>query len=287
MSTPVIQVLPNIITVAGYYMLAVDGNPSEQVGTTLEAQVVYVCPWASRWDFARQLRGGVTYSPDGTVLLTQPARYPYNPLLYCAEIQSMQPYSHDDTPATENGTVLQCKEAQLTAIFKTFQGSSSSAVLYTENFNACAEFITLPNDGLYWDAGKTIPAAAGSSPAYQLRKAEYTYTRNKAPLTLPANVISYINCVNTNAITSRTFGVTFAVGTMLYHGPSLDEDRLADGQAALKVKMTFSIMSQLWNKFPHAGAAGSGILTFDTIYKGDGNPLKPYDSKPLEELFYW
>jgi hypothetical protein len=301
MTTPapqltLVQIAPNVITVTGVSMEKNENSPSETVTDKgMEANIVWKVPFASRWQFIRELKGGVTVAGGDNTIFTQPHPYPYNPLMYCSTAR-ITPYNADQTPDTNVGGLAVCQYAfaLVTAHYITYPGGSGpnkdTQVLFNETYNPSAEFITLPAEGLYWNDANDVtptPIAPSSAPAYLLRKSEYVYTRNKAPLVIPAIVFDYQNCVNTNAITSRTFGRTFAAETLLYEGPSLSEDRMADGTSALRVSMKFAWQSVLWNTYPRPGFKGTGEMRFETIYKGDGNAFTPYKSKALENLMMW
>ena len=256
----------------------------------------------------------------GDILVFSPHQYPYNAQLVCNRV-SMRPEGRSiatgatwdsrinqtlvPTPDTVNnfvgantanqaanqtsgGAILECE--YVTPQEYTASGNGYQ-LFFKENLSPSTEFLTMPRNNLYWDAGQTIPINVNEAPAFEIKRWMWTVTRRKVCPTgtlLPLIRAAQGQVSNDNLV-SNFFAAGWNAGYVLFEGADLAPDSMNDGTPALQVNLKFKCSTVQWNKFPHVFNSASGV-NFDTIYNADGSAFKMFPTGALGPLIssaYW
>jgi hypothetical protein len=289
-----VSIYQNRITTS-FVEVAEGETPQESFGDRIEATRILRCAWGNRWQFAQELMPSVVPGSNlYNITLTLPHRYPYRTDLglFCDSVMISpwvgNPAAGSPGPNLDNGPKLAWEWAYLHAHYQTLQGDTANAILWQEQMRPCAEFITLPYNELYWDDAQDDPIDPSSAPAFILRKIEWTVTRRFAPLNFPPQVLSYQGKINSTQVRSGIYpGLIFAPFTLLYNGVEVEQDRFSNGLPAVKLIMHFTGMNQDWDTFPHHRNLTSEVMSFDPMYKSNGDAFFPFDDVDFENLFGW
>ena len=280
------------------------GSPEEDFeGDMLRAEAVYKIPWYKRWDIMQALMPSASPGRGMDLALTMPAQYPYRiDLQMYAKSCSCRPWvgspaagsagPHDSSDTA----VLRWQWGKLRIKFESLQNNNPRSLVWQESFAPAVEFVTASaqdtagNDKLWWEDG--TPIGTSSAPGLRIIRGEWTVTRRWAPLAFPAEIMDYQGMVNSAAVTSGVYpSLSFTAGQLLYDHFEPEQDRFADGSAAVKLTMHFMFMMQgTWLTFPRVLKAGSGIMPFEAIYKDKTatNRFLPFDNThDLNVLLGW
>ena len=157
--------------------------------------------------------------------------------------------------------------------------------LTDEDYKPAAEFRTLPTAKLFWDTAKTLPLDPDEAPGALDFTAEWIYTLRRMPF-IPAGVLEggttagLIGTTNSVAHTSRRYGVTFAIGTLLWGAPDVTAQTDCFGNAAYTLAYHLFYRPSLWNK-----AFASGSTTAAVIYNDAGTAFNQYPPKDWSAAF--
>ena len=280
-------------------------SPEAEIGQKMVGRRTLKCAWSQAWLLAQQLLGQVNFV-GGQIVFMHPQQFPYpsNPgqtvvPMYAKHVK-IKPYAAPGQGLVLSST-LNWAEAILEVSYEAPQSMDSSGMLWKEDYNPTAEFITLPaidatgKSILAWNSGGTDFVPPSASPGVEIRKAEWVVSWFKAPVSFYAfapGITEFVNCVNNTAIYSDSFGQTFAPGTLRYDAPHLEKDRFSDGSAALQISMHFQHNPMGWNKFPNIrNLDGGGNPTWGQIYVkqswGTWAAYKPFMAAELNGILPW
>lgn len=276
----------------------------------------FECAWTDRIDLAKQLVGSA-FLQYGTTIRTDPFEYPYGsagqvipgspvplgtpPVVHGVEVEPLQDIKA--SAGTVDTRFVTYVKAVVTATFRvptwkklpvpntTGQGTTGSYEWVTETLQPSAEFITMPNQKLWWDAAKTVPVDDQEAPGLLVKMEEWTRTRHRVIRTHPS-VFDLIGCVNKDPVASEKYNRTFEPETLLYTPPRLEPIVMPDGTKAHDLVMKFAYRPVGWNRFWRSGVTQDppeGPSTFKIwkpvpIYDDAGKPLnlyRPADFYPL------
>jgi hypothetical protein len=156
--------------------------------------------------------------------------------------------------------------------------------LFEESMDSSVEYRTTSNRTLWWDAlHVTNPVERDESPGRLVQLRRWSYTIRGLP-SLPTDLNTYNNTVNTVAMKSETYGETFPVGTVLYKAPHVTPTTGQAGEQRFDVTQEFHIRLEgsttgTWNK-----AYRAGYVDLQTVYTGAGAEFKQYGEKNLNNL---
>jgi hypothetical protein len=206
------------------------------------------CAWADRFTLATQLMGGVvagvTYAP---------AACPDVPAATCKRVR-IEGFGGPTGDATQTQAVY--SEAILQVFYATQQPGDPAAgpggLLYSEQIEGNARFLTMPHRNLYWADGSAL--ATAEAPAVIFRGLDWVFTRyNFAASSIPAWVFDLQGCVNDAPITSWRYNRTFAAGTLMYGTPLIATSATIAGSNGFNLTLRLSYQPQGWNNFPRHG----------------------------------
>jgi hypothetical protein len=297
--------------------------PTESAGDNAHATRVLRCRWQDRWTLAWQLGGGPCYlgatgaptaaqyntkysvsASSGDVALFSPHAYPYNQQLVCqsvsmaAEGNPIKGGAYDSRLVAANcpvNLINNFDHAILTCEYASPQEPNAGPWLnsfFKENFEPSTKFITLPRNNLFWDAGLTKPVNVNEAPGMEMKCWQWTVERRKIAIggTLLPLLSAMQGCVNSDTPSSAFVG-SFAAGTVLFEGATLEGDSFNDGTPAVKAKLKFKTQNVSFNLFPHVmGLGGAAGLKFDNLYTADGSQFYLYPTANLGNLIssaYW
>ena len=237
---------------------------------------VFEVAWADRITFAKQMTGFTTQDVSGTVTIVyiyEPHKYPDSSIknLYAKEANIAGLGVVTDDTAFTTQTVAKFDNAQVTISYETPeypQGTDVGTVYVSESLEPATEFLTMRTDGLGYSDG--VPLDEGEAPGYLIRMVDWVYTIHELNA-VPAEVLTLPGSVNSSKIFSKSLGLTFPVGTLLFGNPSLDRQHTADGATAWTVTFRLTYRPNGWNFFPRVVAAG-GDLVWSQIYPVALNP---------------
>lgn len=275
-----VQVLDNEISVS-YTEIGDEKSPTE--GANKEgprATRLLECTWANRWTLLKELLGWWEYNSNtDTVVIHRPHDYPHNQWAKCLDVNIL-PFGKD-VPSGVDGVSAYGK-ARLTVVY----GVPEEDDYASESLEPSAEFLTFPNEKLFWDAAKTEPLNEDEAPGVLLNTLNWIYNRHKMPY-IPVEILNLIGYVNAAAITSPTLGMTFPIETLLYQPPTLAREiSVVGGDYARltgwRIEFRFTYRPTGWNKFPKRGEA----FTFKDIYDDSGTLKKVYPLGDFTPLFW-
>ncbi len=238
----------------------IPGYPRESVSRESVTVVDKLqCDWTDRITLAKELAGfvvgGVLHRPHEYDAGEEPLYRVY------AKTVDIDPIIGLDSGG-------EYTKAQLTVTYGTLSydvdapGEQGSTLYVTENLEPASEFITLPNNGLFWGTDHK-QLESGESPAKIIRMVDWVYTIHHLGF-IPAWIWTHPGTVNNAAITSWELGKSFAAETLLCGNPSLSREITSEGATAWTITIRMTYRAETWNKFPRPSAAG-GILTWEYV----------------------
>lgn len=282
-----------------------------------KAVMSFECAWTDRIELAKQLAGGATLFPDGRTRRIDPFEYPYGtsgqvppgtsaplgtaPVCVGVEVEpladSRQSQNTDTRFSSYSKAIVAATFRVPTwkrlAVPTTSGGQAGDYEWVTETLEPSAEFITMPNQKLWWNAAKTEPVAESEAPGFLVKMMEWTRTRHRV-IRPHASVFDLQGCVNDSVLSSEKFNRQFAAETLLYVPPRLEPVVMPDGTKAHDLVMRFLYRAEGWNKFWHAGKTEEGPGTGDIwrpvpVYADrttPGRPLALYKPQPFDDLLW-
>lgn len=252
------------------------GSPHESMtdkGFTVRRTLITT--WANRLVLARKFKGGIQLAAN--VWHYSPAHF-WKDVPECMVTNvDMSPF--DERPMADAGDsrFAGYKMAQLEVTYETPQVGSGpdsytndkgEQIIFSEDIEPHAEFITLPNSRFFWkekahrtqkdeaqteyDTDIAVPVGETESPQKIVRTFAWVYTRHQMPV-IPAFMFDFIGKVNEKEVTSRTLGFTFPKWTLLFDEPKLSRDYTASGYKGWKVSMRMIYRPTTWQKFWRSG----------------------------------
>ncbi len=226
----------------------VNDSPAEKIGTEsgLTATRILKCAWGDRLDLSRQLLG-FAHESAGQIIFTEPHRYPHDTSIVALDI-SLSGF----------GATTASGDAEISAFLHAFLTVEYGPPLYelegertltSESFEGVAEFITIPNRKLYWDAGGAPREILGAdeAPGKLIKMINWVYTIHHI-FSIDAGYWNEVGKVNTLAIASPLFGITFEPETLLYNPPQLARETTTKGVKAWSMTLRFTHKASGWNK---------------------------------------
>jgi hypothetical protein len=137
------------------------------------------------------------------------------------------------------------EHAILTVDFESAEATEDE-VVYSESIEPTAEFLTLPHDGLFWDAGATEPIKVAEAPGVLLPGFDYKLTYYNLA-SIPSAFITLIGKCNDPAVSTSMFG-SLAAETLLYNPPTMSRSLSfgGDNRWTLSTRLTYRYGG--WNK---------------------------------------
>jgi len=263
-----------------------DGSPTEsqdQYGPRIQRKLL--CAWADRWTLIAQLLG---HTEGGIYYLAH--KCPYHSSLRAQSIGGISGWGERTQQA---GATYVYEFAEIDVDYRratTDPASGDSAdpnmTYISESIEGAAEFITLPNQKLYWDDDAVAQLGTSEAPAMLLKTINWVYTIHRLA-TIPEEFLSYVGGINSAAITSITLNRTFAARTLLYNPPQFSRDITSEGVQAWQATLRFTERKKEWNKFPKTDELDAdGMIKFAPIYNAAGTQVKLYPELAFGNLVY-
>jgi len=240
------------------------------------------CIWPHRIVFAKELAGGrlKTITVDGGIItyIVPGQEYPHYPLARVDRV-TMKPFDADMTDSAEDEAAY--KYAQLTVHYQTpdYSDPDNPELVSTERVEPSAQVLNLDGVKLFWAPG--APLAPDEAPGLILRMEDWIYTKYNEGAINPV-IFDKVGYVNSDIVVSKTYGRSFAPGTLMFIGPEPTEERTADGQRKFTTSYRFSFNPWGWNKLPRR--MDSGAIQFSTVYNESAYPVVFYPSADLNGI---
>lgn len=264
-----------------------EGSPTESFDSSgiIVSRRVKI-PWSQRLEFIAAMKGNTVQNGD-TTIYTPPQQYEDIPGLYVDTANAEPWHGPEISDKLGDGKWATYQHALVSITYRTGTNNSSGggtenedplSVFTTEDIEPTAEYLTLSNTKLYWDAARTRPLAETEAPTKLIRGLEWVYTVHRLR-SLPNAVKDLTGKVNSNTITSRRFGFAFAAETLLYAPPRIRIETMSDGTEAMSAEFRFTYRPSGWNKFFKAG-----ISEPQTVYDDLGVAYEPYETGNFSAL---
>lgn len=246
-------------------------SPRETVRTYANtATRIFEVAWDDRFTFAKQMTGYTTQdilSNITIVYIYESHKYPSSSIknLYAKEATIVGIGQMVGDPAFTTQNVSRYVKAEVTVSYETPeypQGTAVDTVYVSESLEPATEFLTMKTDGLGYSDGTLLDE--GEAPGKLIRMIDWVYTIHELNY-IPAEILILPGYVNGVAIKSKSLGLTFPAGTLLFGNPSLERQHRADGATAWSVTFRFTYRASGWNYFPRVVSAG-GDLVWTQIY---------------------
>lgn len=251
--------------------------------------------WNDRLEFIRQLRGSTTRNPDVTIRRL-PQRFPEDNLAFCLSA-SAKPFGGMTSAA---GVIpVTYEQAEVTALYRIPDGinfpnpgDDPALVLITESLEPSAQFITIPNDGLFWSIGADHPFDSEKVPEEITigklhSQLDWVYTIHQQ-LEVPDNILALIGRVNNADVEAKRLKespprISFPRETLLLASLHAERQITTDGPQAWRLTFRFSFNplettadkadpKTGWNLF-----FKRGDLEPQPLLDSGNNQVKPYD----------
>jgi hypothetical protein len=259
-----------------------EGSPQEEFGEQgFTATRTLRCDWDERLLLAIELRGGVI---SGAYVA--PATYPH---FSAARCQSIGIVGHDEDrpmPLAGDTSKASYEKALLTVRYGipntggSGTGTSDDPVIvYEENLEGWAEYLTQEPVGLAWGSDSGDPLTADETPGKLLKGLTWVYTRHFLT-SVPAEVLTLPGKVNDSTMSSPSLGLTFPAETLLFNPPLLARQVTSDGTATVSLTYRFNSKEHTWNRFWRAASQSWEqifVIETNTVFK----PYEPADFTPL------
>lgn len=236
------------------------------------------CAWADRLTLADQLQTAYQVAQSGRVYRIGDL-YPHKSGVYVRSVSSIRPAGKSSTGA--NAKTAAWSDAMLTVEYEERQfnpnasadSSDSSSdpafVIATETFETSAEFLTLPNQTLYWDNAQAEPLKDLEVPTRIIGMGDWAYEFD-AESELDQDLADNTGYCNSGALTAPTLGLNFAAETLLYRGLRVRREIVLGSNTVRRVSLRFTYRPSGWNKFFR-----SGEQTAQVVYDSSGTEFKP------------
>lgn len=254
--------------------------------TSYESTRYYKCAWADRLTLAAKFAGNVAGAGNGIdIIYTPPQSDPDVPAAVVVRV-AIDPFSDKGIAASITPPLIGYDFALLTVTFSTasnqFQEATGGGglVLTTEDLEPWAEFLTIPNRGLYWAANQHV--ASEESPPLLVKGMTWVY-RTHFQNTVPAAAKSLQGKVNNSQITSAKLGLVFEEETLLFTPPRLSIATDFNGLRLIDIEYRFVHREDGWNKFFNATAVppAYGKMYTDAAATQEFKPYTPADFTTL------
>lgn len=242
------------------------------------------CVWTDRITLAKELAGGrlATQTISGVYFtyIVPGQEYPHYVLAKVDRV-TIKPFDADMTDSTQDEAAY--KHAQLTVYYQTpnYSDPNNPELVSTERVEPSAQVLNLDGAGLFWDTGASVPLAADEAPGLILRMEDWIYTKYNEGAIDPT-IFDKVGYVNSDAVISKTYGRTFAAGTLMFIGPEPSEERTSDGQRKFTTSYRFSFNPWGWNRLPRRMA--SGAIQFQNAYNSGGTAIVFYPATNLSGI---
>tara|TARA_R100000501_G_C2626414_1_gene120112 strand:- start:745 stop:1602 length:858 start_codon:yes stop_codon:yes gene_type:complete len=271
-------VKPNLITVEYEEMFNSPEIAMSMDG--LRATRVFKVAWANKIKFAKQLIGYVEWI-TATNVIHRPHTYDLGQdlqKLYAMEVLSIKGFGGlVESPSSTY--VAQYNYALLTVEYRSpeYNISNNPAIpLISESIEPVADFVTLNNEGLYWDNGQARKVGAIEAPSFIHRMFDWVYTFHHLSY-IPTELILLIGNVNLYSVYSRSLNITFLPGTLLLGNPSLNREHTSIGLTAWSVTVRLTANEMGWNTYPEASNVDAdGNMWWGPVYDDSGQVIYPY-----------
>ncbi|MCY2954817.1 MAG: hypothetical protein NTU53_23040 [Planctomycetota bacterium] len=251
------------------------GSPQEESsGQRFRATRRLRCAWADRELLRQQLLGldmGFIQIPD---------LYLGHPGCYVRSVAS-EPEGHLIRSHPVGGVNVY-DTALVTAQYETPSGAGSAStddggrVLIEEELTPSAQVKVGSAAGLYW--ADDTPLIASEAPDWILRFVEWTVTFHGLEV-LPVNIFAWMGCVNKDPVISKTLGITFEAGKLLFNGGRPRRIFTATGAQGWSLTEEFTYNPFGWNKFPRGGEA-----VVEVLYDAEDELYEPYPPVDFTKL---
>lgn len=163
------------------------------------------------------------------------------------------------------------------------QNENDNTNLWEESIEPQCEFLTLPYDQFSWDADKKEPLREEEAPGILLKTLDYrvTFYNVTSP---PSGILSAVGCVNSNTISARRLGLSFAPETLLYQPPVMSQTVSTAGSQGWKIDYRFTYKPWGWNKFFKPTNEEGMVGKWKSLYY-KGEQFKVYGTANLNQLF--
>lgn len=258
-----------------------DGSPFVRRGQHGQEAVRHLrCNWNVAYDLMFEILGGTGYNISSNTLtlhgphsLPMPYLWPFV-AVECSfkghapkDPPDINPYGE---PTTGNATYHQ---AEIEVVYRPTPISRDEldavALVVEEDMDFSAEFVTLPQQKLFWDAASTMAMGSGESKAVIETGAEWRYTYKSFP-GVPVIFMNLMGKTNTSSVSSYKYSLVFAAETLLYLCPEVEPFTDGLGRQMNRITLRMSYKPTGWNK---AWRAGNAVP--QPIYAG-GSLYKPY-----------
>ena len=259
---------PNNITIA---YTEIKLSPTETIRSNNNSAVrIFEVLWDDRFTFAKQMTGYTTQDViDGVtiVYIYEPHPYPSSSIknLFAKESNIAGIGAMIRDPAYTTQKVNRYVYAQVTISYETPSyelGADVDTVYVSESLEPASEFLTMKTEGLGYSDGVALDD--GEAPGKIIRMMDWVYTIHELN-EIPPEIIVYPGFVNLFPVESKSLGLTFPIGTLLFGNPSLERKYTSDGATAWTVTLRFTYRPNGWNYFPRVVSAG-GNLSWQAIY---------------------
>jgi hypothetical protein len=223
-----------------------------------------MCPWANR------------YLVLQNILINQ-LEWPYLPgsSVYVKD-GNIGPFGNSKN--TDAGSGQTYEDAQIDLTFETANKQEGNAN-FQESLEPAAEFLQLPYQSFRWGAGDGTALKKEEAPGRLEIGLDYCVTWSNL-ISIPAQALSLIGCVNQNVVTSRSLGLTFAAETLLFNPPKISRSVVIGKINRYQMSCKFTYRRSGWNSFWRADAGAVG--SYAEIYKADeATPYKNYTVTPF------
>lgn len=250
---------------------------------------VYKTSWANSLQFAQDVLGNVfATGSDGSMLTILGIQHPVFPQAraHAARIEARGTNTGDD-PHVQTWTFAHIHvEYAVPEFTPVLVEGGDATVLASERLDVATEFVTLPNQDLYWyNPAPTVatPLSREQRATKLLAVVNWIYTIHSIRV-VPKEVFTLAGHVNNDNVTSPTFGWLFAQDELLYNGPRLSRQITSQGNGAFNLEMSFSIRDKTgagvggWNQFWKDGDGPK------QIQKKDGTIVNPYTRSDFSNL---
>jgi len=267
-----------------------DGYPRFRVTPSgAEGTCRYEIAWADLNTYIRGLLGELHSLGTGTVMKA-PHACPNAPNLLCDEI-SIEPTGANSGSNGWNNA--EYDYATVTARYRSAPEDDHEIIVH-ESIHPAMEYTTLPYrrpddelSALTWDDADTLPVRDVEAPPKVVTLWEWEYAITRLPEdSLPANIDEHAGKVNTVAMVSHKFDLTFAIGTVLYSDVFIEDGVTWWGDRYYNITYKF-----LWRP-PEAGeiswnlAWRGGYVHRQPIFIRGGGAFNRYQTADLTDLIF-
>lgn len=271
-------IYPNDITVDYEEMSpSPEGTHAADMQSTVR---IFQCVWNQRMLFIKQLLGWSEFLAGNQFIHSAHSYQPEGMLKpqLCVEISSIKGFGAL-VESPEDIHIAEYHKALITARYEipTFEINEDPSVPYiSESIEPASEFMTLNNEGLYWDAGQVNPIGSSEAPSMIIRMFDWVYTLHRCAA-IPSELVTLIGCTNLYPIYSRVLNMWFAPGTLLLGNPTMQREHTSLGTSMWTITIRLTAREMGWNNFPWPSEVDAfGNVWWGPIYDGVGVRLYPY-----------